>query len=373
MGERQVVVFGNLELGGGKGRCVVNLIPVWESWGVKVHQVGYRDAACHGPEEFSSSCRFQHLGTKARLPTLFRLWRYLRRFRPDVILARNHLDNLLIILAGRLPGVKTRVVVEARNNYVASTHRGERKRRKKLAQVRRHYPRANALVGASEGVVQDLVRVGELDDLPTYAIPNPILTKNVFAQAEEAVDHPWLNDREAPVLISVARLAEQKDLGVLLEALAMVRARQEARLIVLGEGPLRGALERRVQELGLSGVVDMPGHVANPYAFLAKADLFVLSSAWEGSPNALIEALALGLPVVSTDCPSGPAEILDGGRYGRLVPVGDSDALAEAIGQTLDQPLEYDPIEATRRFTPEDAAPRYLQVLFGDAEGGKIQ
>lgn len=358
-----IVLFGNLKIGGGRGRCLANMIPIWESLGIRVQVVGYRDSQLINPEQFSDSLGFYHLGTRSRLATLFRLWRYLRRNQPSAVLTRFHLDNLLAAVVGCLPGVKSRMVLEARNNYVAATHRDKRKRRRKLARLRRLYPRADALVTASEGVAEDLREAAGLHGLPIFPIPNTTVTPQLFEQAREPVDHPWFHDGAGPVVISVARFAQQKDLPTLLEAIAEVRRDRPIRLILLGKGPLKEDLQEKVRELALTKVVDMPGHVANPYAWMARADLFALSSAWEGSPNALIEALALGTPVVATDCPSGPAEILAHGRYGRLVPVGDSQALAEAIRRTLDQPLEYDPVEATRRFTPEYAAPRYLDVL----------
>jgi glycosyltransferase involved in cell wall biosynthesis len=140
------------------------------------------------------------------------------------------------------------------------------------------------------------------------------------------------------VLVAVGRLHEQKDFQTLLRAFALVRARRSARLIILGEGPERPALEAGVAKLGLTEDVDLPGFVPNPYAFMAGASQFVLSSRYEGLPTVLIEAMACGCPVVSTDCPSGPGEILDNGKYGRLVPVGDAAALAEAMEATLDAP-----------------------------------
>ncbi|MFA9460556.1 glycosyltransferase [Thiohalorhabdus sp. Cl-TMA] len=363
-----IVLFGNLKIGGGKGRCVANLIPVWDRLGIKVQILGYRDAQLFHPEEFPDSLGFLHLGTRERLPTLFRLWRYLRKVQPKAVLARHHADNVLIAAAGRLPGVHSRIVVEARNNYVASVRGGKGKQRKKMAQIRRFYPWADALIGASQGVARDLREAAKLWELPGYSIPNTTITPSLFEQGQEAVDHPWLQEGATPVVLSVARFAPQKDLPTLLKAVAKARQSRPLRLIMLGKGPEKEAIQQEVRRLGLEEVVAMPGHVSNPYAWMARADLLALSSAWEGSPNVLIEALALGTPVVSTDCPSGPAEILENGRYGRLVPVGDSSALAEAICRSLDHPLDFDRDEATRPYTVEHAAPRYLDVLLPGKE-----
>jgi glycosyltransferase involved in cell wall biosynthesis len=145
-----------------------------------------------------------------------------------------------------------------------------------------------------------------------------------------------------------------------------VRQHQPARLIILGDGSERPALERLIEERGLQNFVRLPGFVVNPYAYMARAAVFVLSSIHEGLPNVLMEALACGTPVVSTDCPSGPRQILDGGRYGPLVPVGDPEALAEAILTTLNNPLPREVLKARAEIFSLDAmADAYLRVLSG--------
>jgi len=150
----------------------------------------------------------------------------------------------------------------------------------------------------------------------------------------------------------------------LIRAFARVRAHKDCRLVILGEGRLRPELEELAQNLGIADRVAFPGFVNNPYAYMARASLFVLSSAWEGSPNVLTEAVALGRPVVATDCPSGPRELLQDGRYGPLVPVGDADKLAEAMLETLQHPLPPETIrEAAAEYTVENSARRYLEVL----------
>jgi glycosyltransferase involved in cell wall biosynthesis len=360
------VIFGDLSSEGGAYRCLGNLIPEWTATGLDVELLGYRDAVRFYPEELPNSVGFLHLGTRARLTTLWRLWRYLRTRRPRAVLATNHLDNLLIAVAGRLPGVRSRIVLGVHNNFVASTRGGVAKRRRKVNRVRRFYPWADALITVSHGLARSLREAAGLERLPTRPIYNAVITPSILERAREPVNHPWFNDGAGPVAIFVGRFSYQKDLPTLLEAVAEVRRQRPLRLIMVGKGSQEEALRVRAEELGIVEAVDMPGHVANPYAWMARADLFVLSSAWEGFGNVVAEALALGVPVVSTDCPSGPAEILEHGRYGRLVPVGDAPALAEAVLQTLDAPLSYDPQEATRRFTSAYVAERYLEVLLVD-------
>ena len=150
----------------------------------------------------------------------------------------------------------------------------------------------------------------------------------------------------------------------LIKAFALLRRQRMARLVILGEGNLRNKLTRLVEDLGVSADVDMPGFVSNPLAWMSRASLFVLSSASEGLPGVLIEAMAAGCPVVSTNCPSGPAEILENGRYGSLVTVGDHIALAKAIAMTLNSPHDTEFLRnRALAFSVNKAVDGYLEVL----------
>jgi glycosyltransferase involved in cell wall biosynthesis len=226
------------------------------------------------------------------------------------------------------------------------------------------YPRVDHIVAVSEGVASDTLAITGLPAERISVIRNPVITKCLLEKSREPVGHPWFNEGGAPVILGAGRLTRQKDFPTLIRAFAHVRAQRDARLVILGEGRLRGELEKLAAELGLSGCVSLPGYAANPYAYMAKASLFVLSSAWEGSPNVLTEALALGVPVVSTDCPSGPREILQGGRYGALIPVGAHRQLGEAMLATLERPHESSLLrEAAAEYNANLSARRYLEVL----------
>ena len=176
----------------------------------------------------------------------------------------------------------------------------------------------------------------------------------------------WFADGAPPVLLGAGKFKPQKDLSTLIRAFAMIRASRPARLIILGEGPQRKTLQALCTELGVLEDVAFPGFVDNPFAYMARSKVFVLSSAWEGFGMVLAEAMACGCPVVSTDCPSGPAEILEDGRYGPLVPVSDPEKMSAAIASTLDDPL---PVETLRQraavFSDASAATLYRQVLLG--------
>ena len=193
---------------------------------------------------------------------------------------------------------------------------------------------------------------------------NPVVTPDLLEQAAAPLDHPWFGPDQPPVILGVGRLHPQKDYPTLLRAFAKLRAQRQARLVIIGEGGERPALESLAAELGVDGDVDLPGFTRNPYRFMGRAAIVALSSRWEGSPNILVEAMACGTPVVATDCPSGPAETLENGRYGRLVPMGDPAALADALGRTLDAPPPVDDLIArSRDFEMAAASLAYLRVL----------
>jgi glycosyltransferase involved in cell wall biosynthesis len=218
----------------------------------------------------------------------------------------------------------------------------------------------------SQGAAEDLARLG-LPSERIKVIYNPVVTPELFEKANQPVDHPWFEPGSPPVILGVGRLEKQKDFPTLIRSFAQVQQQHSARLMILGEGKERPYLEALVQELGLGENVALPGFVSNPYAYMARAAVFVLSSLFEGLPTVLIEALAVGTSVVSTNCESGPAEILVNGQYGNLVAVGDFNGIARAIISTLEFPSES---EALRRraaeFSLEKALTQYRQVLHVD-------
>ncbi len=195
-------------------------------------------------------------------------------------------------------------------------------------------------------------------------IYNPVVVPGFYEKAAEPVEHPWFAAGGDPVVLGVGQLKPQKDFATLIRAFAHVRAERRARLVILGEGSERIALESMVRKLGISDCVSMPGYQRNPYKFMRRASVFVLSSIYEGCPLALAEALAVGTPIVATDCEAGPAEILDHGRFGKLVPVGDAEALASAIMETLAVPSDCEPLRVRARdFSIETILPQYIQAF----------
>jgi glycosyltransferase involved in cell wall biosynthesis len=298
------------------------------------------------------------------------LARYLRRERPAVLMSAANHAHLSALWARRLSGTRVPLVLRV-SNHLTHSHLGgtRRSRPLRLRLARRWYGWADAAVAVSRGIAEDLVTHTRLPARSVHTIYNPTYTSESQGKAEAANDHPWFGPGEPPVILGAGRLTPQKDFATLVRAFAGVRARRPARLIILGEGKQRREILGLARRLGVAADVELPGYVDNPFAWMSRAAVFVLSSVWEGFPGVLIEAMGCGCPVVSTDCPSGPAEILEGGNYGRLVPMRDEAALAEAIVAALRDPGSSERLrERAAEFSVDRALDHYLEVLLGVGE-----
>jgi len=347
--------------GGGAERVVVDLATTLAAAG---HRVELVLADRSGPflSDVPASVPIVDLRAGRVAAALPALVRYLRGRRPHAMLATLEHANVVALLAARFaPGV--RVVVREANTAPLDLGSDGGRGRVVGWLMRRLYPRAHRVVAVSEGVAR-AVRDGlgvPADNV--VVIGNPVVTPRVLAGAGRAPAHPWFHDGGPPVVLGVGRLEPQKGFDVLLRAFAAARGRRPCRLLILGEGGRRPELEALAVDLGVVDAVAMPGFDPDPFPALASAGAFVLSSAWEGLPNVLIQAMALDTPAVATDCPSGPAEVTDGGRLGWLVPVGDEPAMADAIVAALAGDRR--PMDATwrARYAPETIAARYESVL----------
>ena len=293
---------------------------------------------------------------------------YLRASGPDVLLSAKSVDDRLAIQARAAAGAATRVALRTGTNLSARLAvRGKNPLRRWLERrrVRRLYARADHVICVSRGVADDLARITGLARQAILVPHNPVITPELLELARAPAPHPWLAEEpRLPVVLGAGGLRRQKNFPCLLRAFARLREHRACRLIILGEGRQRARLCRLAERLGVAEDVSLPGFVANPYAYMARSALFVLSSYWEGSPNALTEAMAVGTPVVATDCPSGPQEILDGGRYGELVGIDDAAAMAAAMERTLANPPPAERLrEAVRPYTLAHSAREYLDAL----------
>jgi len=304
-------------------------------------------------------------------PCLASLSRYLREQQPDALIAANAQCNLTALWARRLARVSTRVMVTEHNalsfKIEQKSAKGAARWRTLLPLIGRLYARADAVVAVSNGVAGDLSAVTGLPRERIATIYNPVVGPELSRLARAPAPHPWLTGEDGiPVIVAAGRLAPQKNFPLLLQAFALLRRQRPVRLLIFGEGPQRPQLEALAETLGIGADLALPGFVDNPYAAFSRAALFVLSSDFEGLGNVLIEAMACGCPVVSTDCPFGPAEILDDGRFGELVPVNDAAALCAAMQRALEAPPA---AELLRRrgaeFSRARSVERYLQLLFG--------
>ncbi len=295
----------------------------------------------------------------------FPLASYLRREKPHILLSTaNHVNRAALwawLFAGKPTGLVLRI-----SNHLS---RPAIHHRFRLWQARHLYPYAQALIAVSQSVAEDVAWTLDLPRSHITTIYNPVVTPELQKKALAPLEHPWFTPSSPPVILGVGRLVAQKDFATLIRAFARLRSQRPARLMILGEGKKRAKLQSLAQELGVAQDVSLPGFVANPFPYMVRASVFVLSSAWEGLPGALIEAMACGCPVVSTDAPGGAAEILEGGTYGPLVPVGDDQALAEAMLRVLESPTDRKRLQARASlFSVEGAVEQYLQVLLGVAQ-----
>jgi glycosyltransferase involved in cell wall biosynthesis len=365
----RLAIFASFSGQGGVERMLVNLIQGLCGEGYQVDLLLVRTRSAH-LDELPQGVRCIPLGTRHTLLATVALARWLRRERPPVLLAAKDRAGRAAVLARALARSRTRLVLRLGTNLSAALQgQGRPRRSLRLLPIRLLYPFIDQIVAVSDGVAGDTAQLARLPRSAVRVIRNPVVTPRLQALAAAPCPHPWLADqRDFSVIVAAGRLQRQKDFPTLIHAFRRVAHERDCRLLIIGAGRGRSALEILAAELGLrlgpDGDLDLPGFRADLYGWLARADLFVLSSAWEGSPNVLTEALALGVPAVATDCPSGPREILAGGRYGPLVPVGDSIALAAAIQATLDDPLPAAVLkEAVTDYTQEASARAYLEAL----------
>jgi len=358
---RRIALFHPALIAGGIQRVFVNLARGFAERGLGVDLVQATDAEEFRPA-LPAGVRYVDLHARRALTSLPPLVRYLRRERPQALISGAEQTNVVAVIAKALAGVPVRLLL-TEHNYIASTTRNADTLRGRMTPefIRWFYPRADEVVAVSYSVAEELARAGGLDRQRIRVIYNPVLLPELKSLSHEPLDHPWFRPGEPPVILAVGRLTRAKDYPTLLQAFAELRRSHAARLLVLGEGEERPALEKSIGRLALANDVALPGVVANPYAYMRRAKVFVLSSRFEGLPTVLVEALAVGARVVATDCASGPAEIL--GTKKGLVPVGNVTALSEAMLAALNDRAQAPPPPALDRFSLKTSVSAYLDLL----------
>jgi glycosyltransferase involved in cell wall biosynthesis len=350
--DKRIALFIPTLSGGGAERVTLNLAGGFAEAGHPVDLV-VADASGSFRQEIPAGVRLVDLQAGRVLKALPALVRYLKRERPPALLSALNYANVIALIAATLAGSSTKVFVAEHSSVSRTLGQRSASIRVMHRLMRFFYKRAARVVAVSEGVANDLHEHLNIGERYLKVIYNPILNDRLTELTKEPIEHPWFAAGERPVISAVGRLTAVKDFANLLRAFALTRAQVPCRLMILGEGEEREALTALAAELGVTEDVWMPGFVQNPYAYITRSSLFVLSSKTEGLPTVLVEALACGTPVVATDCKSGPAEILQRGRYGDLVPVGDSAALSQAMVPILRG-------ESSRREEP-DLTPYTLQ------------
>ena len=359
----QVALFMGTLGGGGAERVMLDIGRLLARRGMAVDLVVIR---AEGPylEILPEDVRLVDLKSRRVITCLVKLLRYLRRERPRTLFATMETAVLVALIAKVSFARSVRVVVRQANTYSALFAHASFKDRMILRVLKVLMPRADGVVANSNGSADDLGRSVPGVAGRVQVVPNPVVTPELREQAALPVEHPWFGDTGVPVVLSVGRLAPVKDHTTLLRAFARVVWSQPARLVILGEGPERGNLLRLAEQLGIAEQVYLPGFRVNPFAYMSRSRLLAHSSRYEGSPNVLVQAMACGTPVVSTDCEHGPREILEGGKWGRLVPVGDAEAMAEAILETLRDPIEPGLlVSRASAYSAEAAIDRFMQVI----------
>ena len=348
----------------GVDRLIRHLVPSLARRGYSVDVLKIRN---HGPviEDQLQGVQLIDLKVKHVYSSFPALVRYLKHRRPDVMLTDKDRVNRTAILARAWSRVPTRLVLSSGTTIsIDLDNRGAFERWLQKRSMKYLYPHAENIVVTSEGVADDMAEYTGLARKRIQVVPCPVVPNEFFGLQLPRPDHPWFIADAPPVILGVGELGPRKDFVTLVNAFARLRANQNCRLVILGKGNQRDHLLSVANELGVANDIDLPGFESNPYPFMAHAAMLAMSSRWEGLGFVLIETLALGTPVVSTDCPSGPREILDGGRYGRLVPVGDAERLARAMAETLLNPLPTAFLqEAARPYEIERSTSAYLTAM----------
>lgn len=296
---------------------------------------------------------------------------YIRKEKPDILFANIWLYNILIIFAKLLGNNSTKLTIIEHDHLLISLKNSSQSNVKKQPMINKilpflvakFYPLADNLVAVSQSLARDLEEAFNFSKGQIKTIYNPIYNEQLGEKAREFIDHPWFKEGEPPVILGVGRLAKEKDFATLIRSIALVRKSKNVRLMILGEGIERKKLENLVKELELENQVLMPGFVINPYAYMSKASVFVLSSTREGLSNVLIEAMTCNVPIVSTNAKGGVLEVLADGKYGEIVPVGDYQTMADTIIQVLEGNNKTFDRSWLKQFSIENVTKQYIDLI----------
>lgn len=356
--------------GGGAERVMVQLANEFVKQDLDVDLV-LANAEGEYFSEVSKKVNVVDLKSHRVLASLPGLIRYLRLSKPTMMISTLDYANVIAVWAKLLSRSKTRLYL--REDSVVNPEIMSFKGKVAFKMMSSTYSKSDGVIAISSGVKESLLSHIDIKSDIVKVIYNPVINDDIYKLAKEEIDHPWFKE-PGKVVLSVGRLVIEKDYETLLRSFSKVVENQDAKLIILGEGGEREKLEKLIQSLGIERYVDLMGFVTNPFKYMFRSNLFVLSSMQEGLGNVLIEAMALGTRVIATKCPGGPSEVLENGRWGTLVPVGDVDALANAMEKALNnqQQVTYSS-ECLDRFDSKKIAKEYLSLLQSDFENVGIK
>ena len=347
--------------GGGAEKVMINL---GKAFAAKGHSCEFVVADSRGPLRELHDLDVIDLKTGRIRYSIIPLAKYLIERKPDVLVAAHERANVCAMIARQLAGSRTKVVVTCHIDY-SYTNRNDKSINFKITKLlaRHYYMKAIKVVTVSEGAKQEIVKVLKLNPDHIKVIYNPVISNDLFLNSDATLEDPWLASNKLPLIVAVGSLTHHKDHSTLISAFAEFRKIVESKLVILGEGPLRAGLEQKIRTLNIADYVHMPGFVLNPYAYLKRASCFVLSSIWEALPTVLIEALALGVPIVSTYCAHGPTEILNNGEYGYLVPPCNAELMKNAIVEAFKHPRSRPSEKHLEKFSLDYSAARYIELF----------
>ncbi len=363
---RITLLLANLH-GGGAEKVMLKLATGFLGKGIAVDLVLVKGQG-ELLKEIPPNVTLVDLNSPGVLASLPKLIKYLRQRRPFALLSTLIHINLLAIWAKKLAVVPTKIYLRESTDVLRLLSFASRwKNSLNALLIKQSYIHAEAVIAVSHAAAKSLQNFMALPGDKIAVIYNPVIDHELRKKAAEPIDHPWFQKNQPPVILAVGRLSPEKDYPTLVRAFQLLRRRFPARLLILGDGPERTRLTHLIHNLGLTTYVSLPGFVMNPYPYMSHAAVFVLSSLVEGLPGALIEAMACGCRLVSTDCPSGPSEILKDGQYGKLVPMQNPEEMAAAILESLTLPPPTPDQAWLQQFTVEEGVKNYYNLMFNES------
>lgn len=361
--EKTIAIFIRDLDGGGAQRVVINLLQGMIEQGI-IPDLILSSVTGSFLNQVPPEVRIINLNSKTVMASIPALTKYLIQVKPKALISHLHSNNVASIISRDLARVSTRLLLVSHTNFSLEKLSLPKKAKLLPTLMKFLYRRSATLIAVSQGAARNLEDELNFKKNVVKTLYNPVISKNIFDKANEHVEHPWLQPKQPPVFLTVGRLIKDKDHKNLIKAFAYLRSKHIAKLIILGEGDFQNELKALTKELGVETDVDIPGFVSNPYAYMSKASGFVLTSLHEALPTVLIEAMACGCSIISTDCPYGPREILDNGKYGLLIPLQDPVKLAEAMEYILDNPVDKAILlKRAHEFSIESIVNQYLKLI----------